>query len=91
MAQIFWMSYVSLLQTLDEILLVTFKFLRQSSVLNPSRLVRLMYLEKEELQKDIRLGELWTSVDSKALLLIIEDKINFNLGSDNRDYQTNKL
>ena len=30
-------------------------------------------------------------VDVMALLLIIEVKINFSLGFDNTDYQTNKL
>ena len=30
-------------------------------------------------------------MEVKALLLIIEVKINFSLGFDNRDYQTNKL
>ena len=31
------------------------------------------------------------NVDVMALLLIIEVKINFSLGFDNTDYQTNKL
>ena len=30
-------------------------------------------------------------MDSRVLLLIIEVKINFSLGFDNTDYQTNKL
>ena len=30
-------------------------------------------------------------MEVKALLLIIEVKINFSLGFDNTDYQTNKL
>ena len=50
-----------------------------------------MYVQKAELEKILSLGSLKTLVDSRALLLIIEVKINFSLGFDNTDYQTNKL
>ena len=44
-----------------------------------------MYVQKVKLEKDIEFRGF------KALLLIIEVMINFSLGIDNRDYQTNKL
>ena len=47
--------------------------------------------KRQNLRKVIEFKGIKTLVDSKDLLLIIEDKINFNLGFDNREYQTNKL
>ena len=59
---------------------------RKSSVLSPSDFFR-----KKNLRKIFSIGALRTWVDSLVLLLIIEVKINFSLGFDNTDYQTNKL
>ena len=47
--------------------------------------------KKQNLRKILSIGALRTSVDSRVLLLIIEVKVNFSLGFDNTDYQTNKL
>ena len=59
---------------------------RKSSVLSPSD-----YFRKKNLRKIFSIGAVRTWVDSLVLLLIIEVKINFSLGFDNTDYQTNKL
>ena len=43
------------------------------------------------MRKILSIGALRTRVDSNVLLLIIEVKVNFSLGFDNTDYQTNKF
>ena len=53
-------------------------------------LANCMY-KKQNLRKIVSIGALRTWVDSRVLLLIIEVKINFSIGFDNTDYQTNKL
>ena len=46
-----------------------------------------MYVQKADLEKDIE----FRGIKNLSGFLIIEVKINFRLGFDNRDYQTNKL
>ena len=47
--------------------------------------------KNQKLSKILSFGELRSLVDARDLLLIIEVLINFSLGFDNTDYQTNKL
>ena len=47
--------------------------------------------KKTELEKDTEYWCIKNLSDSRVLLLIIEVKINFSLGYDNTDNQTNKL
>ena len=46
--------------------------------------------QKQNMRKIIELRGIKNLVNSRDLLLIIKVKINFSLGFDNTDYQTNK-
>ena len=57
----------------------------------PLQLVWIIVCTKKELEKDIEYRCIKNLSGFKSFLLIIEVKINFSLGFDNTDYQTNKL
>ena len=57
----------------------------------PLSLVWLMYVQKQNLRKIIEFRGIKNLCGFKGTLQIIEIKINFSLGFDNTDYQTNKL